>query len=88
MQRIAVVLSCVTFWLMLRFPHARGVKPGGLTFVTILSMFEKLSAVMNIISVERDWVSFKKKPPNISLDRKEKSTQMPLKGIRNNIKRA
>ena len=56
-QRIAVIMSCVLFYLL-----ALGVIPGprdvkaGLLGLTILACVEKLCSVMNLVSVERDWV--------------------------------
>ncbi|KAI9663116.1 MAG: hypothetical protein M1821_008164 [Bathelium mastoideum] len=56
-QRVAVTASCVIFHLL-----ALGIIPGsqrmtvGLTSVTFLACVEKLCSVMNLVSVERDWV--------------------------------
>ncbi|KAI9693209.1 MAG: hypothetical protein M1822_005205 [Bathelium mastoideum] len=56
-QRVAVTASCVIFYLL-----ALGIIPGsqrmtvGLTSVTFLACVEKLCSVMNLVSVERDWV--------------------------------
>ncbi|KIY03664.1 uncharacterized protein Z520_00355 [Fonsecaea multimorphosa CBS 102226] len=57
-QRGAVVLSCAIFYLMLwQRPH---LKPWNLyallAVVSVLACVEKLTAIMNTVSVERDWV--------------------------------
>ena len=58
LQRIAVALSCILFWV----PFAAKVeslpfKLFVLSCVTALACAEKLGSVMNLVSIERDWVS-------------------------------
>jgi len=59
LQRLVVAGSCVIFYLLsigLNMP--RGSKEGLLALLTILACVEKLCAIMNLVSVERDWVMF------------------------------
>lgn len=58
-QRIAVALSCVLLFLMLQFESLRESKLQSIAVLTALSLLacvEKLASIMNLISVERDWV--------------------------------
>ncbi|KAH0832486.1 putative iron-regulated transporter [Fonsecaea pedrosoi] len=57
-QRGAVVLSCGVFYIMLwQRPHLKTVNLYILLALgTILACVEKLCAIMNTVSVERDWV--------------------------------
>lgn len=58
-QRIAVALSCILLYGLATFDDASAHIPlsyGALGVLSILACVEKLSAVMNTISVERDWV--------------------------------
>lgn len=57
-QRLAVAASCGLFWaLELRGQRIDGRFRDGLFALTIvLACVEKLCAVMNLVSVERDWV--------------------------------
>lgn len=57
-QRFAVAASCGLFWAMeQRSAGVRGHLRTGLFAITILlACVEKLCAVMNLVSVERDWV--------------------------------
>lgn len=59
MQRAAVAASCVVFWLWSSSPSITP-KFGSflLGVLTLLTCVEKLCSVMNMISVERDWVSY------------------------------
>ena len=56
-QRVAVAASCAVFWVL-----EVGIVKGGLAYhllfgtLVVLACIEKLCAVMNLISVERDWV--------------------------------
>jgi iron-regulated transporter 1 len=58
-QRIAVALSCVLLFLMLRFDslresHSHSI--ASLAALSVLACVEKLASILNTISVERDWV--------------------------------
>lgn len=58
-QRIAVVLSCVTLWVLVRYGGQQRsllLSYGALVALSALACVEKLSAIMNTISVEREWV--------------------------------
>ncbi|KAF8634919.1 hypothetical protein AX15_000660 [Amanita polypyramis BW_CC] len=54
-QRCAVALSCAIFWYMLSV-ETGFFKSSLLAIVTLLACAEKLSSIMNTISVCRDWV--------------------------------
>jgi iron-regulated transporter 1 len=57
-QRLPVVLSCAGFTVLLIFPQWTQSTVGKimpLTLLSILACIEKLSAVLNTVSVERDW---------------------------------
>ena len=56
-QRVAVVASCVIFFLMALhiITDAQSMK-AGLAGVALLACVEKLCSVMNLVSVERDWI--------------------------------
>ena len=64
-QRLAVAVSCAVFWLMIVGSSVlRRKEDTGSTIVsgllmavlTLLACVEKLCSVMNMVSVERDWV--------------------------------
>lgn len=58
-QRLPVALSCVLLFYMARLPSLsddKFVKAICLTALSLLACVEKLSAIMNTIAVERDWV--------------------------------
>ena len=56
-QRIAVVFSCSGFLVLLSGTSlATSVRHGLFLILVILAAIEKLSIIMNTISVERDWV--------------------------------
>src|SRR5690606_17848036 len=57
-QRVSVVASCVLFWLMgLRNDGLdQGSRDGLFSATVVLACIEKLCAVMNLVSVEKDWV--------------------------------
>jgi iron-regulated transporter 1 len=57
-QRVAVALSCAVF-LILESDAEGGASgsPALFTLIVLLAGVEKLSAVMNAVSVTRDWVS-------------------------------
>lgn len=56
-QRGAVILSCLGFWALstnaLDFP---GFRPSLICMLVLLACVEKISSIMNIIAIERDWV--------------------------------
>ena len=57
LQRIAVTLSCIAFgYLIMERQPVLFIKNGLFALVCTLACIEKLSAVMNTIAVERDWV--------------------------------
>ena len=62
-QRVAVGTSCALFWVMLKKGDlSKGLLQsklmGGLfAAVVLLACVEKLCSVMNLVAVERDWVS-------------------------------
>lgn len=62
-QRIAVVASCGLFWVLelKKNELQRGVKDSLFSALVLLACVEKLCSVMNLVSVERDWV--RAKPP-------------------------
>ena len=56
-QRLAVASSCGIFWfLLVRKEIGSGLKSGLFTLTVALACIEKLCSVMNLVSVERDWV--------------------------------
>ncbi len=57
-QRLAVAMSCAVFWAMEARGNALGVgaKNGLFAAAVVLGCIEKLCSVMNLVSVERDWV--------------------------------
>ena len=55
LQRLVVTGSCVLFYIFaIGLPIAYVVKIG---LLALLACVEKLCAIMNLVSVERDWVS-------------------------------
>lgn len=63
LQRLAVAGSCVLFYVLaigLNMP--RGSKEGLLALLAIFGCVEKLCAIMNLVSVERDWVCLFPRP--------------------------
>ncbi|KAL7625837.1 hypothetical protein AAE478_005060 [Parahypoxylon ruwenzoriense] len=56
-QRVSVAASCALFWAMLQAP---GLSPGAIhglfSATVVLACVEKLSAGINLVSVERDWI--------------------------------
>lgn len=57
LQRLVVAGSCAAFYILaVGLPLARGVKTCLLVLLALLACVEKLSAIMNLVSVERDWV--------------------------------
>ena len=56
-QRLAVGLSCGVFWVLLVGNEMGNTVKSGLFTLTVgLACIEKLCSVMNMVSVERDWV--------------------------------
>jgi hypothetical protein len=57
-QRLAVAASCGILWAMEREAGLRSTRitDGQFALVVLLACVEKLCAVMNLVSVERDWV--------------------------------
>jgi solute carrier family 40 (iron-regulated transporter), member 1 len=57
-QRLAVAISCAIFWLLARrVPLDHTAKPLLLGLLAFLACIEKLYSIMNLVSVEKDWVS-------------------------------
>ncbi|KAJ5746000.1 hypothetical protein N7520_011182 [Penicillium odoratum] len=57
LQRLVVAASCVIFYLLaIGLPMKRAVRTCLLVILTLLACFEKLCSVLNLISVEKDWV--------------------------------
>jgi len=58
LQRLVVAVSCVMFYLLIN-PMAldHGVRLGMFVLLTALACVEKLCSIMNLVSVEKDWVS-------------------------------
>lgn len=57
MQRLTVAGSCVAFYILaIGLPRAHGAEAGLLVLLAVLACAEKLCAIMNMVSVERDWV--------------------------------
>jgi iron-regulated transporter 1 len=57
LQRLVVAGSCILFYVLaigLKMP--RGLKDGLLALLAVFGCVEKLCAIMNLVSVERDWV--------------------------------
>ncbi|KAF7516731.1 hypothetical protein G7054_g14039 [Neopestalotiopsis clavispora] len=63
-QRLAVAVSCAVLWLMERKTgtgsgsqsHIYSAMQGQFAIVVLLACVEKLCSVMNLVSIERDWV--------------------------------
>lgn len=57
LQRCAVAVSCVIFYLLtIRLRMSQVVDQCLLAILALLASIEKLCSVMNLISVEKDWV--------------------------------
>ncbi|GAW16352.1 hypothetical protein ANO14919_057780 [Xylariales sp. No.14919] len=57
LQRAAVAVSCVIFYILaIELPLGRGGKVGMLVLLSLLACIEKLCSIMNLVSVENDWV--------------------------------
>jgi len=56
-QRIAVACSCVLFWFLSQGWLREGIfRIVALVLLAVLACFEKVSSIMNLICVEKDWV--------------------------------
>lgn len=56
-QRLAVAASCAIFYaLTVRKPSGRGGDAGMLALLSAFACLEKLGSIMNLVSVEKDWV--------------------------------
>ena len=57
-QRLVVAVSCVIFIVLIKVQDlSRELKIGLLVASILMACVEKLAAIMNLVSVERDWVS-------------------------------
>ncbi|KAK3681657.1 Ferroporti-1 [Podospora appendiculata] len=57
LQRFAVAASCVIFYVLAKgLPFGEAAKMGMLVLLSILACVEKLTSIMNLVSVEKDWV--------------------------------
>jgi iron-regulated transporter 1 len=57
LQRLVVAASCVIFYLLaIGLPMTRVVNVCLLATLTLLACIEKLCSVLNMVSVEKDWV--------------------------------
>ena len=59
-QRLAIVVSCVILYLMTTMMMDSKARDACLALVILLACLEKLCSVLNLVSVERDWVSLSK----------------------------
>lgn len=51
-------MSCIIFYILaIGLPLGRGGKTGMLVLLSFLACIEKLCSIMNLVSVEKDWVS-------------------------------
>jgi iron-regulated transporter 1 len=58
LQRLVVAASCVIFYILaIGIPMSRAVNIVLLATLTLLACVEKLCSVLNMVSVEKDWVS-------------------------------
>ncbi|VUC29551.1 unnamed protein product [Clonostachys rosea] len=56
-QRIVVAISCVIFYILLVRPSLeQRSKDGLLAVVAFLACIEKLCSILNLVSIEKDWV--------------------------------
>ncbi|KAF4544417.1 Iron-regulated transporter [Lasiodiplodia theobromae] len=57
LQRFTVATSCALFWFLATgWSWVKALQSGALAILAVLACIEKLCAIMNLISVERDWV--------------------------------
>jgi iron-regulated transporter 1 len=55
---LAVAASCATFWLLAcGWLTSRYATWGLLAVLAFLACIEKLASIMNVVSIEKDWVS-------------------------------
>ncbi|KZL64931.1 iron transporter [Colletotrichum incanum] len=56
-QRLAVSASCAVFYVLFRgLPHGDYGRPGLLALLSMLACAEKLYSIINMVSIEKDWV--------------------------------
>jgi iron-regulated transporter 1 len=56
-QRLSVAVSCVIFFVLGKVQAlSRELRIGLLAVLILMACIEKLAAIMNLVSVERDWV--------------------------------
>lgn len=52
-----MALSCAIFYLLIKLQDAsQALRVGLLAALVLMACIEKLGAIMNLVSVERDWV--------------------------------
>ncbi|KAK1144122.1 hypothetical protein N8T08_005784 [Aspergillus melleus] len=57
LQRVVVAISCIIFYLLATSMSLKGAtEKGALAVLALLACAEKLCSIMNLVSVERDWV--------------------------------
>lgn len=57
LQRTVVAMSCIIFWVLVKgWLESNGWKFALLGLLIVLACVEKLASIMNLVSVERDWV--------------------------------
>ena len=57
LQRVVVAISCTIFYLLATSMSLKGAtEKGALAVLALLACVEKLCSIMNLVSVERDWV--------------------------------
>lgn len=62
-QRLVVAASCIILYILtIRVPIGKGGKAGMLILLAFLACIEKLCSIMNMVSVEKDWVRHLSKP--------------------------
>lgn len=58
-QRLVVAASCAVFYILaIDTPLPSGVRAGLVAVVTFFACVEKLCSILNLVSVEKDWVSY------------------------------
>jgi iron-regulated transporter 1 len=65
-QRLAVAASCIIFYILLARPPVTWASSDAIAMfaVAILAACaEKLCSIMNLVAVEKDWVSAPRVPP-------------------------
>ncbi|KXX75491.1 hypothetical protein MMYC01_208117 [Madurella mycetomatis] len=67
-QRLVVAASCMVFYILAaKLPLGRGGENSMLVLLSFLACVEKLCSIMNLISVEKDWVVVVAKKNNAAL---------------------